>query len=304
MSETRKPHVSDEKKQLVARIVSLIDQYPVVGVVDVENLPALQLNRMRSQLRGSVVVFMCKKRLMSIALKKAKDKEGLEKLCDHLTGMPAFIFTSESPFKLFKTLKKSKSKAPIKGGQRAPNTIIVPAGPTSFAPGPIIGELGSLGIKSGIEGGKIAVKEDAVVAKEGDIVSEKLAGVLTRLGIEPMEIGLNLCALWENGSILRKDVLDVDEDAYMNMIGQAHLSSFNLALYISYATSETIGALIQKAHREAFGLAFEQGVLTDQTKELVLAKAHAQASALQALIPATSDSKDIKTAPQGEIKEE
>ena len=47
---------------------------------------------------------------------------------------------------------------------------MIPAGPTPFAPGPIIGELGMLKIKAGIEAGKVVIKEDAHVAKKGDVI--------------------------------------------------------------------------------------------------------------------------------------
>lgn len=303
MSEEYQTHVSGKKKDDVAQMVKLIKESPIVGVVDVENLPALQLNRMRAQLRGKVTVLMSKKRLMRIALKECvKNKDGIEQLDEYLRGMPAFIFTEESPFKLFKTLKKSKSNAPIKGGQTAPNDIVVPAGGTSFAPGPIIGELGSFGIQSGIEGGKIAIKADKVVAKEGDVVSQKLAGILTRLGVEPMEIGLNLTALWENGAILRKDVLDVDEDAYIKNIQTAASWAFNLAVNAGYPTSETIMPMLQKAHRDAYALAIAQDVMTEDTKELILAKAEAQAKALKEKIPDAPAASE--SAPAEESKEE
>lgn len=303
MSEEYQTHVSGKKKEDVAQMVKLIKESPIVGIVDVENLPALQLNRMRAQLRGKVTVLMSKKRLMRIALKQCeKDKEGLDQLEQYLRGMPAFIFTEESPFKLFKTLKKSKSNAPIKGGQTAPNDIVVPAGGTSFAPGPIIGELGSFGISTGIEGGKIAIKADKVVAKEGEEVSQKLAGILTRLGVEPMEIGLNLTALWENGAILRKDVLDIDEDAYINDIKTAASWAFNLAVNAAYPTSETMMPMLQKAHRDAYGLAIAQDVMTEETKELILAKAEAQASALKEKVPDAPAASE--SAPADESKEE
>jgi len=65
--------------------------------------------------------------------------------------MPALLFTKENPFKLYNKLQKSKSSAPAKAGQTAPSEIVVPKGPTPFAPGPIIGELGALGIKTAVE---------------------------------------------------------------------------------------------------------------------------------------------------------
>ncbi len=281
-----KAHVSEKKKRIIKEFEDLIKKYPVIGAVDVENLPALQLNRMRAQLRGTVLVKMTKKRLLRIALNNVKnEKPGVEKLADYFKGMPALIFSKESPFKLYSILKKNKSKAPIKAGQTAPNDIVVPAGPTGFAPGPIIGELGSFKIKAGIENGKVAIKEDCVVAKEGEMVNAKLAGILARLGIEPMEIGLNITAVWENGEILTKDVLDIDEEQYAKDFETAAAWAFNLAVNAGIFNKDTIEPIIQKAHSEAFKLAVAQDIMTSETKELILAKAEAQASALKKIIP-------------------
>ena len=165
--------------------------------------------------------------------------------------MPALIFTKENPFKLSKIIRKNKSKAPIKPKQVAPSDIVVPAGPTSFAPGPIIGELGAVGIKAGVEAGKIAIKQDAVVAKEGDVVSSELASILTRLGIEPMEIGLNLTAVYEDGQIYESDLLQVDAAEYQVKISTAYSESLNLAVYIVYTNEDTLSTLLNKAEEMA-----------------------------------------------------
>ena len=116
------------------------------------------------------------------------------------------LFSKENPFSLFKVLKKNKSSAPAKAGQKAPKDILVSKGGTNLPPGPMISQLSNVGIKTGVENGKIAIKEDCIVAKEGDEISQPLAEVLTRLEIEPMEIGLNLSAVYENGEILTKSV--------------------------------------------------------------------------------------------------
>jgi len=279
-SQEYRPKVSQDKKEAVNSFTKLIEEYPVIGAVDVENLPALQLSRMREQLRGTVLIKMTKRRLLTRALNEAK-KDGISELIPYLKGMPALIFTKESPFKLYGLLKKSKSKAPIKAGQTAPNDIVVPAGPTGFAPGPVIGELGAVGIKAGIDGGKVAIKQDAIVAKEGEEISSRLAGLLTRLGIEPMEIGLNLTAAWENGEILTKDVLDVDEDQYRQSFEQAASWAFNLAFNAGFPTTETTKPMLQKAHADAYALALSQDVMTEDTKEAVLAKAERQAASLK-----------------------
>ena len=142
-----KAHVADYKKEIVSNLANLITQYPIIGIVNMENLPAPQLQKMRAQLRGSFFITMTKKRLIRLAFEQTKsEKKGIEKLEEHLGGEPALIFTKENPFKLSRTLQRNKSPAPAKAGQTAPRDIMVSKGATSFAPGPIIGELAVAGI--------------------------------------------------------------------------------------------------------------------------------------------------------------
>ena len=133
-------NLPQHKKNKVEEFVNLIKEYPMIAAVDMENLLTPQLQTMRAQLRDKVVLRMTKRRLMRIAFEKAKEfKPGIENLYEHLTGMPALLFTRDNPFKLYKILQKNKSPAPAKAGQIAPKDIIIPAGLTSFAPGPFAG---------------------------------------------------------------------------------------------------------------------------------------------------------------------
>jgi large subunit ribosomal protein L10 len=275
-------HVSAEKKKTVAEIVKLIDSYPIIAALNMENLPAKQLQTMRGALRDSVVMLMSKRTLITHAIDQSK-KPNIQELKKYLEGMPALLFSKENPFKLYKIIDKKKSKAPIKPGQTAPNDIIVPAGPTSFAPGPIIGELGQFRIKTGIEGGKVAIKENAVVAKKGEIVKGALASILQRMNIEPMEIGLDLVAVYENGEILTKDILFIDETVFLSKLSTAASDAMKLAMEVSYPAKETIVLLIGKSHRDAKAAAIEAGILSKDTLE-ILAKAEAQASALHSRV--------------------
>ena len=270
-------HVSDYKKDIVSKLVNLIREYPIIGVMNMENLPARQLQAMRAQLRKDFVITMTKKRLTKLAFEQSKSaKKGVEQLEQFLTGEPALIFTKENPFKLSKTLQKSKSPAPAKPGQIAPRDIMVNKGTTSFAPGPIIGELAIAGIKAGVEGGKVAIKEDAVVVKSGEKIKPKVAEILTRLGIQPMEVGLDLIAVYENGLIYKKDVLAIDENEYKNRLLNAHIWAFNLANFVSYPTKETIMLLIGKASNDAKALGIAQNIFDKGIVEILLAKAQQQ----------------------------
>jgi large subunit ribosomal protein L10 len=226
---------------------------------------------------------MTKKRLMKIVIEKVKDdKKGIEELLKFFGGMPALLFTKDDPYVLSKIIQKNMSNAPIKEGQTAPNDIIIKAGPTPFSPGPIIGELGMLKVKATIEGGKVVIKNDTLVVKEGDVVGKKLADILTRLGEEPMKIGLNLVAVYDKGEILTKDVLFVDEQEYLDKIALANSWALNLAMESGYVTGDTIKIFLSKAYHGAVALAVKTNIVTDETIKNLLAKAEAEANMLKA----------------------
>jgi len=296
-----KAQVSETKKKIVAELTNLIKNNSIVGIVDMENLPARQLQTMKEKLRSTVTLRMSKKRLMRIAIENVKgDKKGIEELEKHFKGMPALICTEKSPFELFKTLKKNKSSAPAKAGQTAPADIKVSAGPTPFAPGPVIGELGNLGIRSKIENNKIVITEDSIVAKEGEVISEKLAGILARLDIRPIEVGLNLIAVYDHGEILTKEILDIDEEAYINDMKAAHTNAFTLATEISYPAKGVVELLIAKAHNETKTLALEQEIVNDETKDALMQKAENSANALKSNVPDTPVKKIQDKKPEDE----
>ncbi len=278
-------HVSEQKKKIAAEFKKLAQTYPIVIAVDMEGLPTPQLQTMRAQLRSkNIVLKMTKKRVLKVALESA-GKKNLEKLVPYLIGHPALIFTKDNPFVLFKNLEKNKSSAPAKGGQIAPKDIVVPAGPTGFAPGPIIGELGQIGIKAGIDAGKVVIKADSVVVKEGQVIKANVAAILTRLKIEPMEIGLNIVAAYEDGEIYTKQLLRIDEKEYIQNIAQAHTWSFNLAIEAGIYNKATIEYMVVKAHRNTRAVAIEANILAAEVVGDVLAKAERQMNALKEMIP-------------------
>ncbi len=251
-----KAHVSDKKKKEVEVLKELMNKYKVVGIIDLTGMPSPQLQKMRKKLKDALIR-VTKKRLIKIALENLKEKKkGIEQLENEMKEnvMPCLILTNEDSFRLAKILRKSKSNVVAKAGQAAPNDIVIKAGPTSFAPGPIIGELGALGIKSAVEGGKITIKQDKILVKEGDEINSKVADMLAKMGIEPMQIGLNLIATYDNGVIFKKDVLDVDDKWYVDAIKSIASDGFKLAIQIGYVCKDSVEFLIKKAEMEAKAL--------------------------------------------------
>jgi len=251
------------KRETVEKLTDLMNKYETILVIDLTNLPSFQLQKMRAQLRGKALIAVTRAKLISLAIEHCK-KDGIKEIKKYLVNIPGIVFSNIEPFRLAKILIKNKSSAPAKPGQIAPFDISIPAGPTPFTPGPVIGELGQLGIKTAIEGGKINIKESVVVVKDGGVISDKVATILSKLGIEPMEIGINLIAAYEKGRVYEKNVFDVDEGKYIEKIKQAYRDALSLSLNRNILTKDNIALLIKKACVLADNLARKINITVDK----------------------------------------
>ena len=71
-------HVAEWKKEEVIELKGIIDKYDVIGVVDLMNIPAKQLQEMRKSLKGKAVIRMSKKNLIDLAFEDCNaDKTNL-----------------------------------------------------------------------------------------------------------------------------------------------------------------------------------------------------------------------------------
>ena len=285
-------HIPHWKMDEIEDIKAKIEHYPVIGLVGIHGLPSKQLQQMRSNVRDSVLIKVSKNTLIKRALEESSAKIAqLEKYIDQETGL---IFSNESSFTLFKLLESSKTPSPIKGGMTAPKDITVEMGPTEFPPGPIVGELQSAGIPAAIEGGKVVIRETKVVAKKGEVVSQKLASMLTRLEIYPLELGLNLRGTFEDGVLLDASNLVIDETLYKHNFTTAAQQAFNLSVNVIYPTTATIGTLLAKAVAESKNLAVNAVLYTPEVMGVLLSKGQSQMLALAGVVSEEALDDDLK----------
>jgi large subunit ribosomal protein L10 len=271
------------KLDKVAELAARIDGSGMIGLVNVEGVGARQLSGIRESLRGSATMMMARNTLMIRALEAAK-KKGIKDLIEHVTGPVAFMFSNQDPFVLTKFLGENKAAAPAKGGQIAPKDIIVPAMNTGVAPGPFISELAALKIPARVKGGVIHITDDTVAVKAGDVISNAMAQMLTRLGIEPMELQLKLIAAYADGAVMIGDSLEIDLSGLLSQVIAGHQYAVNLSINIGYPTVETMPMLLAKASIEAKRLTMEIGFFEPDMIGEFLAKANSEAFALAAII--------------------
>jgi len=296
--------VSEWKVRKVEELTTAATESPVVAIADVKGIPAPQLQHIRQRLRGRVRIMVSKKSLIRHSLTRLSDsREGIEQLVDSLDGQVAFVLTDLNPFKLFKEMESTKTKAPARGGEISPEDILVKEGDTPFKPGPIMSELQRAGLPASIERGKVVIKKDTVLVKEGEKIPKQVAQVLTRLEIYPIIVGLNLTGVYENGLIFSPEDLRIDDVEFMSRLSDAIVATMNLAMFIHYATDRTIEPLIVQAEERALNAAMASGILTKKTAELLLQKAHGQMLSLSSQIPDALDDELTEKLTPGKKRE-
>ncbi|MFP4169557.1 MAG: 50S ribosomal protein L10 [Methanomassiliicoccales archaeon] len=283
-------HVAPWKRKMVEEIKDTMVGSPVLAVADVGGIPAPQMQKMRRNLREHTTMKMTRNNLISIAIDEAsKNREGLEVLKDEVQGQVALLATEMNPFQLYKRLEKTKTPAPAKPGDIAPDDIVVKAGETSFPPGPFVGELQKIGVPAAIEGGKIVIKKKRVIVKAGEEIPEDVAKILPRLDILPMTVGLDLRAAFEDGILYHKEELEIPEGYYEDMLAQAAGNALRLGMAVAYPTPETLPLLISKAYREAISLSVEAVFPDPENIKILLSKADSHMLALASQAPELQD---------------
>lgn len=276
--------VLQEKISEVEEIKKLIERYKVIGVASLQKVRAAQLQEFKKNLADKVHMRVAKNTLMKRAIEELKEKPELKKLEEHLTGANIFLFTNLNPFKLALLLEKGRVRTTAKAGDIAAIDVIVPAGNTGQPPGPIISQLNAVGLPTRIESGSVWINKDTLVARKGEVISERLATVLSKLGIKPVEAGLVMKVAYDDGLIITQDQLRINIEETRKIVGKAYADSFALSLSVAYPTRENAEILIQMAHREAYSLAINAAVPTKETMKDLIRKAYVEMLSLSSRV--------------------
>jgi large subunit ribosomal protein L10 len=264
------------KAKKVDETVKTIQNHKIIALASLHKVRARQLQVLRKKLQDDVYIKVIKNSLMKRAIKKCKNRPNLDKLKESLQGSTIYLFTNLNPFNLILLLDKSKIKTTAKTGDTAAFDVIVPAGNTGQPPGPIISQLAAVGLKTRIESGSVWITKDTLVVEKDETISERLAPILSKLGIKPVEAGLVLTTAYDNGVIYAGEQLHLDLDATKKTIETAYRSSFYLSVNIVYPTPRNITFLLKKAYRDAYRLGLNQNIPTKETIVEILRNAYLQ----------------------------
>jgi len=251
-------------------------KYNVTALVRLEKVRASQLLPLRKKLLGEVEIVSIKDKVAKKSLEKL-DIPGIEKMKEKLTGQCLFMFTNMSPFKLNVLLGKNKVLLVARGGDTASIDVVVPPKNTGIAPGPMLTEFKENKIPTKIDQGTIWILKETTPVKKGEVISTKLAALLGKLDIKPIEARIVLNSALSESILFSEEDLVVDVDAFRDKIAQANQNALALSTEIAYVTEDNIAQILAKASQAGISLSVEAAYVTDETKEQILQKAHSQA---------------------------
>lgn len=277
------------KTQMYEQIIELPKKYKVISIIQLQKVRSTQILPLRKTLKGEVE-FVCVKDKIAIKALETLDVPGVKELIGELKGQIMFLFTNMSPFKLNVLLAKNKIMMGARSGDIASMDILVPAKNTGIAPGPMLTEFKEAGIPTKIDQGTIWIAKDSTPVKKGGTINEKLASLLGKLDIKPVEAGISLYSAIEEGLKYSETELVIDVEKIRDSFAQAHQEAVSLSIEAAYITADNISQILGKASQYAHSLSVESGFMTDETKEQILQKADAQAKGV------ASEAKDYTPA--------
>jgi large subunit ribosomal protein L10 len=265
-----------KKAQMYQLMQEMPKKYSVTALVRMEKVRASQLLPLRKKLLGEVEIVSIKDKIARKAFEKL-DVPGAEKMKEMLTGQCVFMFTNMSPFKLNVLLGKNKVMLAARGGNIASVDVVVPPKNTGIAPGPMLTEFKDNKIPTKIDQGTIWILKETTPVKKGEVISTKLAALLGKLDIKPIEARIVLNSALSESILFSEEELVVDVDAFRDKIAQANQNALALSTEIAYVTEDNIAQILAKASQAGISLSVEAAYVTDETKEQILQKAHSQA---------------------------
>lgn len=294
------------KAEYFQKLITLIDEYPQIIIVECDNVSSNQMQRIRTAMRGKAVLLMGKKTMMRKAIRQhISVNPKLEHLMPHLHGNIGFVFTHEDLSEVRGLVTSLKVGAPAKAGIIAPNDVVVPAGPTGLEPTQT-SFLQALNIGTKINRGQIEILAPVTLIHEGEKVGQSEATLLSKLNIRPFSYGLVPRLIYDNGLIYESKVLDMGLDDVAAVVNKGVANIAAVGLQIGYPTIASVPHSIMNGFKNLVSIAvgteysFKQA---EQMKDMIL---HPEkfAAAAAAAAPAAAPAEAKEEAVKEEVKEE
>ncbi|GAA5884138.1 hypothetical protein JCM16303_005934 [Sporobolomyces ruberrimus] len=286
----------DDKLAYFAKLKDLIETYPSIFIVNVDNVGSNQMHQIRQALRGKGQILMGKNTLVRRAVRLIlADNPDFERFLPHVRGNVGFVFTSGDLKEIRDVILDNKVAAPAKAGAVAPNDVYVPAGNTGMEPGKT-SFFQALNIPTKIARGTIEIVSDIHLVPAGQKVDASQATLLNMLNISPFTYGMKIIQIFSEGQLFPESVLNVSEDELLEkfMSGVKTIASISLA--INYPTLASVTHSLVNSYKNLLAIALATDITFEGAEKAKAYLENPEAFAVAA--PAAAD------APAAEEKKE
>jgi len=244
-----------DKEKYFEKLKELLQKFPTIFIVNVDNVGSNQMHQIRVALRGKGVVLMGKNTMVRRALRTIlAEQPQFERLLPHVKGNIGFVFSSGDLKEIRDLITANKVAAPARAGAFAPRDVTVPAGNTGMEPGKT-SFFQALGIPTKIARGTIEIVSDVKVVVAGTRVGSSEATLLNMLNISPFTYGMTVVQIFDSGTSFSPEVLDVDEKELIDrfLTGITTIAAISLAL--NYPTIVSVSHVLVNAYKNLLAIA-------------------------------------------------
>jgi len=227
---------ANKKEGYFTKLQTLLDTHKQILICGADNVGSNHMQKIRKSLRGRAVLLMGKNTMIRKAIRSHLEKNPhLDVLLPAIRGNVGFVFIVDDLNGVRGELLRNRVGAPAKPGAVAPNSVIVPAGPTGMEPTQT-SFLQALNIPSKINKGQVEIINDVHLIKAGDRVGNSEATLLSKLNIRPFTYGLKILQVYDNGNMYDPSVLDLTDDDIITKFREGVANIACVGLAIGYPT--------------------------------------------------------------------
>lgn len=241
-----KHQVPKYKIDNVKKLAELMDSNNTIMFASISSLPARNFQKIKKDLSKDVTLKVVKKNMLLMAIENSK-KTGVNELKEYVKENIAVLISQVDAYELSGKLAESKTPVKAKVGQIADIDIIIEPGPTELIAGPVVSELGALGLKIEIKAGKIEIKEEKTIVKKGQAINESATNIMGKLNILPFSVGfIPLVAYDSKADKIFTDLI-IDKVETLKLLKEYFAKAKAFAVSVVYISQDTIGFLLGKA---------------------------------------------------------
>jgi len=290
---------SARKQAYFNKLVKLLDEYPKILVVGVDNIGSLHMQKIRKSLRGKAIVLMGKNTMMRKAIRgHLENNSALEALLPHIKQNIGFVFAKDDLSGVKKILVENKVAAPAKAGAVAPCDVKIPPGNTGLEPTQT-SFFQALNIPTKINKGQIEIVNEVSLIKEGQRVGASEANLLQKLDLKPFFYGLSIRIVYDSGAMYEPKVLDLTDEDLLSKFHRGVQNVAALSLAIGFPTLASVPHSVMRGYKNLLAIAVSTDYSfpkADKVKQFL-----ANPNAFAASAPATTAA-PAKGAPAKEEK--